>query len=327
MTPLLPISAVLLLTAPLAALQQQQTLPRGFDTAECNSSSSFPFNSISPHIWQWHYDSEQFDADGPIIITEVYVRTKSSAPVIDFNFPSVELVMASSPTDYSVNGDGVRFGHASEFDDNLNPDATVVRAASSWTASGIQPQEWIPFGLDQPFEYDPTLEDDFVLQVRKCLTTTTWNTSIDGQSGGARLNGGNRYGNTSDCNAQTYSSSNNEFVPVILIEYQPALPTLAVSPMAVGQLAHFSIDNLDPAGLAHILWSTTGSGPTQTFLGPVDLSPPLQVSFEVYADLSGVLEFSTFVPASLAGQTFFCQAAATFDGQLMLTNSLAIPVN
>jgi len=323
----IPILTIFLLAPAATAQTLQQTLPRGLDTTPGNSSTGFPFGSTSDQKWQWHYDSGQFDASGPIFIEEVYVRSVPSAPSMTFNIPSLELLMASSPTDYSVTGDGVHFGHSQTFSDNLNPDQMIVRAASGFVGTNVQPQTWTPLGLDQAFFYDPSLGEDFVLQLRQCVTFSPWSGSLDGQLGSSHQNGGNRYGDTSNCATLFSTTQNDEFVPVILIEYRPALPALSITPMAVGQLATFTIENVDTAGMARILWSTTGAGPTNTILGPVDLSPPLQISFEVYADLGGTLSFSTYVPASLSGTTFYCQAAAEHDGSLVLTNSLAIPVN
>lgn len=306
---------------------QMQTLPRGLETTEANSSTSFPFTSSASQVWQWHYDYAQFDATGPISIQEIYVRTVSTSPAMTFDFPSVEITMASSSTDYSVNGDGVSPGHDSNFAANLNPDRKVVKSGTPFLGNGVLPQEWAPLGLDQSFIFDPTLGQDFVVELRTCGVNQQWPGAVDGQSGPVLLNGGNRYGVTTNCIATISNTQNNEFVPVILVEYVLPNPSLWIGPMSVGQLADFELFNIDPGGLVRILWSTTGPGPTSTPLGPVELSPPLRVSLEVYADLSGALVFSTYVPAGLAGTTFYCQAVATKDGSFELTNAVAVVVN
>lgn len=318
------------LTTSAGAQTQVQSLPRGLDTTEANSSTSFPFASGSSHVWQWHYDSTEFDAVGPIRISEIYVRSKSTSPAMTFDFPSVEITLASSPTDYSINGDGFSPGHSTTFANNLNPDAKVVKSSTPFTGTSVLPQEWAPLGLDSDFVYDPTLGQDFVLEIRSCGAVQIWPAgSVDGQSGPSNLNGGNRYGVTSNCVATASTTQNDEFVPVILIEYTMPNPnpSLWIGPMSVGQLADFELFNIDPGGLVRILWSTAGAGPTNTPLGPVELTPPLQVSLEVYADLTGALVFSTFVPAGLAGTTFYCQAAATKDGNFELTNAVSVVVN
>ena len=318
------------LTPWAGAQTQVQSLPRGLDTTEANSSTGFPFASGTSHVWQWHYDSLEFDATGPIRISEIYVRSKSTAPAMTFDFPSVEVILASSPTDYSIAGDGVNPGYNTTFANNLNPDAKVVKSSTPFTGTSVLPQTWAPLGLDSDFVYDPTLGQDFVLEIRSCGANQIWPAgSVDGQSGPSNFNGGNRYGVTSNCVATASTTQNDEFVPVILIEYTTSNPnpSLWVGPMSVGQLADFELFNIDPGGLVRILWSTAGAGPISTPLGPVELTPPLQVSLEVHADLTGSLVFSTYVPAGLAGTTFYCQAVATKNGSLELTNAVSVVVN
>lgn len=315
-----------LLVASDAHAQGSQTLPDGYLTLEGNGASSYPFNSTSDHTWQWHYDSLQFDVDQPILITEVYVRTKSTSPDIAFDFPSVELVMASSPTDYTLLGNGVQAGHDTTFANNLNPDALVVRSGAPFTGVGVTPLTWMAFGLDEPFLYDPTAGNDFVLQIRKCGTFNSWGASIDGRSDSAGLNGGNRYGSTSSCVALTSSFSNNEFVPLIKIDWIPTGPAMSIAPMVAGELTDFHFDYVDPGGMIFIRWSTAGAGPTPTVVGDLLLSEPIHAAPTVHADLSGSLNFSTFVPVSLLGETFFCHAVVQKDGAFELTNPVQLEV-
>jgi hypothetical protein len=195
-----------------------QTLPRGFDAGTGGSGSAFPFNNTNDHIWQWHYDSGQFNAMGPIRILEISVRPLSPAQAAAFSFPSVEVVVASSPTDYSVAGNGTQPGHASAFAANLNPDQLVVRPASPWSIA-TPTSNWIPFGLTNSFLYDPTQGLDFVVQIRKCGTNVTWGASIFGATGSAGQVGGNRYGDQTNCMATNFSFNNNEYVPIVKIDY------------------------------------------------------------------------------------------------------------
>lgn len=309
----------MLLSSSLHA-QGSQTLPSGFDILPAGSASSYPFNTTANHKWQWHYDSAQFEMDHPIFITEVYVRTLSGSGPSTFDFPSVELLMASSPTDYIVGS------HDVIFDNNLNADATVVRSAAPFTGTAVPGFTWIAFGLDEPFLYDPTVGDDFVFQIRKCSTVSTWGASIDGATGSAGLVGGNRYGNLSDCSAVAQSTNNNEYVPVIKFDWTPTAPSMEVSPMVAGELATFLIDLVDPNGLVLIRWSLAGAGPTPTIIGDLLLSEPIHVAPAVHADSSGTLEFSTYVPAGFAGETFYVHTAVQRDGAFEFTNALQILV-
>ncbi|MAG58523.1 MAG: hypothetical protein CMJ83_19720, partial [Planctomycetes bacterium] len=146
-----------------------------------------------------------------------------TATVAAFSFGTWDVMLASSPTDYTVAGQGGVPGHSLTLANNLNSDATVVRTGplvgGPYPPSGAPAATWIPWGLTGTFTYDPTLGNDFVIQIDKCGTISMWGTSMDGQSGTAGLNGGNRYGDTAICNAVTTSFSNNEFVPTVRIDY------------------------------------------------------------------------------------------------------------
>jgi len=211
---------LLLLVAVSPLCAQMQTLPAGFLTTFGGAASSFPFNNANDHKWQWHYDSSNFTATYPIIINQVYVRALNGATIPAWDFTSVQVSMASSPTDYTVAGNGVQAGHSTTFAANLNPDLTVVRPAAQWAGTGVG--GWESLGMTVPFLYDPSLGDDFVVQIEKCGTVTTWGMSIDGKSGTAGLNGGNRYGDTVSCASATSTFANNEYVPLVRIDYTPA---------------------------------------------------------------------------------------------------------
>jgi len=317
--PILALSSALALVGSLAA-QGTQTLPSGYDTIAGNGSSSYPFNSTSDHKWQWHYDSGQFEMDQPILITEVYVRTFNTAGLATFDFPSVELLMASSPNDYQVSG------HDTVFDNNLNPDATIVRAAAPFTGTNVPALTWMAFGLDEPFLYDPSLGDDFILQIRKCGTVSTWGQSIDGVSGGSGVVGGNRYGNLSDCSAASQSTNNDEYVPTIKIDWIPTGPKMEIDPMIAGELTDFRFSFVDPGGEIVILWSLAGAGPTQVLMGDLLLSQPINRADLVHADNNGDLDFSTYIPLGLSGETFYCHSVVERDGVFEFTNPVEVLV-
>jgi hypothetical protein len=299
-------------------------LPAGHLTTLGSGSSSYPFNTTANHKWQWHYDSDQFLVQEPIFITKIYVRPEGA--ISSFNFPSVEVLMASSPTDYTVSGNGVQPGHDEIFDNNLNADAMIVRAGAPFTGANIGAADWVEITLDQPFLYDASIGDDFIVQIQKCSTVTTWSSSIDGASGSAGANGGNRYGNLSDCNATVDSFSNNEFVPLIKIEWAPSNPQYNITSMAGGAYSTFSIQYIDPRTPITFLWSMTGPGPTTIGLGDLMLSPPISMSFPILSQPEGLIEFSTLVPHSMSGLTFYTQSVVTRDGVVVLTNPLAMPV-
>jgi hypothetical protein len=222
---ILPLIALACALAPIAAQPLQQSLPSGFESGAGGGGSAYPFNSTSDQIWHWHYDSAQFNFVGPITITECYVRVLNNGTANPFDFPSVELTMATATTDYTVAGTPSQPGHDPVFANNLAADATVVRPAAPWVDPAPPTATWMPMGMVVPFTYDPTTGNDFILQIVKCGTNASWGQSIFGTLVvPAGTNGGNRYGSTSSCTATSFSFSNNEFVPILLIDYVPAGP-------------------------------------------------------------------------------------------------------
>jgi hypothetical protein len=222
------LSALLAATLSLPAFaQSSQTLPAGFENVQAGSGTAFPFNQLANHKWQWHYANSNFAQSGPIVITQIYVRALTpSLAVTAFDFPSLTVTCSQATTDYTV------AAHDPIFANNLGPNTQVVRSGP-WTGGPIPPSggataTWIPIGVTSPFTYDPTSGDDFILQIEKCGTNATLGVSLDGKTGSVGLNGGNRYGHVSDCAALTQSTNNNEYVPVIRIDYSDATTTPTV---------------------------------------------------------------------------------------------------
>ena len=188
-----------------------QSVPAGFLAAPNNSGTSFPQNNTADHIWQWHYDSPQFNTQATITILEVYVRSTGS-PVAPFNFPSWKVTMGTAITDYQV------VNHDPTFALNWSGDEMIVRQGP-WVGPGDPVGgTWMPMGITNPFVYNPTL-GDFIVQIEKCGTIAVWGTSMDGASGTAGAGGGNRYGDTANCTATIHTFNNNEYVPLIKIDY------------------------------------------------------------------------------------------------------------
>ncbi len=204
-----------------------QTLPNGLLSIDGNGTAQSPFNSTSSQVWQWVYDSGQFQATGPITITGISVRASQPTLVsAGGNFPNVRVTCSSSPNNYTATAQSTSFAA------NVGTNATVV-FNGAWTtgpitASGTATANWIPIPLTAPFAYNPTLGLDFLVQVEKCATTTTLGIPLDAQVGATGINGGNSYGNTVLCSIGTRTTANNESVPVIKIDY-----TLGQSPWQV----------------------------------------------------------------------------------------------
>jgi hypothetical protein len=212
-----PCAALLLASA--ASAQLTQTLPSGFDTVQGAAGSSYPFNTTLGQIWQWHYANSNFTQTGPITITEIHVRASSAAATVSaFDFPSVDVWCSEALTQYPL------ATHDPVFANNLGPNTALVRTGP-WTGGPVPPSggtsaTWIPMGLTTPFVFDPSNGSDFIIQIEKCATNATWATLIDGRIlTGPNTVGGNRYGHLSDCNATSHDFSNNEYVPIVKIDY------------------------------------------------------------------------------------------------------------
>jgi hypothetical protein len=185
-----------------------QVLPAAYESTPGNSFTSVPFDTADSQVWQWHYDSAQFAEQRPLRIREVEIRP-NGATFTSFSFPSVEIVLAESSTDYAA------ANHLTTFADNILR-SQVMRAAGPW--SGPATAGWLPLGLTGAFLYDPSGGNDFIVQIRKCGSGTLMG-PLDGQFAPGGTIGGNRYGHISNCAALTENFRNNEFVPIVRISY------------------------------------------------------------------------------------------------------------
>jgi hypothetical protein len=107
-----------------------------------------------------------------------------------------------------------------------------------------------------------------VIQIRKCGSTTLFGTSIDGSIGGPGVVFGNRYGSISSCTATSQSATNNEYVPIVRIDYLEE-NNLAVtqSGPGVGDLTVI-LTMLSPTGVEG--WTLTSG---TTTMGPPGSGP------------------------------------------------------
>ncbi|MCA9323047.1 MAG: hypothetical protein KDB53_20060 [Planctomycetes bacterium] len=196
-----------------------QTLPFGFDTTP-GTGTSLPFNSSSDQIWQWHYDTSEFNTIVPITIKDLGIRSGNNTAIGAFDFGLLSVVLGEAATNYTV------AAHNPNFAANLLRSDNVHGAA--FTGAGLAPSpgsvgNWQPFNLRSSFWYDPTTGNDFIVQLQTCGVNATFGTTIDGSSGSPGANGGNRYGDLSSCSATVATFNNNEFVPVTRISYFPAI--------------------------------------------------------------------------------------------------------
>ncbi len=206
-----------------------QTLPAGFLSAPTGAGgTAFPLGVSADQKWQWHYSASEFVAQGPITICGLSVRAASGGGgVTAFDFPSLTVTMATAITTY---GTGT---HHAVFSSNLGSDATVVHsgrwAGGPVASPGAATAPWVDIPLAQPFAYDPSA-GDFVIQLEKCGTTAHWGALLEGRAGTTGTNGGNRYGDLSNCAATTSNFSNDEYVPLVRLTYQQGVGAPCAAP-------------------------------------------------------------------------------------------------
>ena len=297
------------LSGTAGAQVSSQTLPAGFLSTGGNGGTALPQNSTADQKWQWHYDSGEFVAAGPICITQIWVRS-FGPPVAAFDFPNFTVTLATATTDYQVGS------HDSVFANNLSADTIVVRSGP-WTGSDPIGGAWIPFGLVVPFDYDPS-QGDFIIQIEKCGTNAIWGTAMEGQGGSAGTVGGNRYGNLLSCSATSDNFNNNEFVPIVRIDYIPGGPgtcgTLGVP--GVNDL----VINGQGSGLPSCIPVPVVVGSVLTLDGSGLPGSPITVSTAANCQVGALPIGSTYaLDLELATHAFFLDGTGAFTPPTPLT--------
>ncbi len=214
---LIIIASVLVLTVQTTWGQSfEQTLPSGFENNIGNGGTSYPFNTMNDTIFQWHYDTANFAASGPIMINEIYVRAQfPNLTVGSFFYTDMEITLIEASTDFAASD--------VDFADNIQR-GEVVRSGSFTNTFQTSPNNgvvasWMPLGTQKSFLYDPTSGNDLIIQIKICGVTTKMGVNLDG----AMNNLGSRRGHTFDCTALTSNFGNTNFVPITRIDYTPVL--------------------------------------------------------------------------------------------------------
>ncbi len=145
----------------------EQSLPAGYETYTANYITGTPFGGTADQHVQFICDSSEFAASGPVVIKEVYVR------VFDANtggfYPSVEVSLASAVNDYDNTA-----ANMLSFAGNMGPDLTLVRPAAAFNPGPQPGQRFVPLGIQNTFIYNPTLGNDFLVDIKRCGAGTPW---------------------------------------------------------------------------------------------------------------------------------------------------------
>lgn len=106
------------------------------------------------------------------------------------------------------------------------------------------------------------------------------------------------------------------------------LPSALVFPMpflVAGTTANFSVSGATPFDTVYFLYSLHGNGPTNTFLGVLDLTVPIGVLSSLPADALGNATATIFIPAAASGRTLYTQAVTLPTGQISNSHAISVP--
>ncbi|MCA9320476.1 MAG: hypothetical protein KDB53_07065, partial [Planctomycetes bacterium] len=197
---------------------ETQTLPAGFENTMANSSTTAPFNQPNDQRWQWHYDHAQFQATGPISITDISFRPNSpTAQPAAIDISSLEVVMIESSSSFEPASHPLTFS-GSVLRQRVVRAGPFTNATLKPSSGGVS--NWISLQLDKAFTYDPTSGHDFIVEVRACGINTPLGDNIDLASSSSTTAFGNRYGHTSNCTIdQINSFTFSNLVPVLKLDY------------------------------------------------------------------------------------------------------------
>ena len=273
-----------LLAVASSAQTLSQSLPNNLMTIEGSTSSAYPWSTANANAWHWNYDTTNFVANYPIVITGLYVRPNGGGTAVGGTHPNVEVTMASSLVDWSATGSTTVLANV------MDVDAALVYTGPFTMPAGAQttPAAWVPLGPITPFYYDPTQGKDFIIQVRTHGPNVSVMPSVDLHSGGSAQ----RYGSQTSSTITTANFSNVNIVAVVRIDYVPAAglfanfsgtPVTGTAPLTV----NFTDNSFtsDPNGVLAWAWDFDNDGnidstlqnPSYTYLSPGDYSVALTV--------------------------------------------------
>ncbi len=255
--------------------QFSQSLPNNLLTTEGSTSSAYPWSTTAANCWHWNYDTSNFVANFPIIITGLYVRPNGGGTSAGGTDQNVEVQFASSLVDWSTTGNGTVFASV------MDVDATIVYSGSVTIPAGVQttPAAWVPIGPITPFLYNPAAGKDFIIQVRAHGPNVVGMAAVDLHANGSAQ----RYGSQTSSTVTAANFSNVNIVPVVKIDYVPAAGLYAgfnASPVSGPAPLTVNFTNTsytsDPGGFTSYAWDLDGDSiidstipnPTFTYLAP-----------------------------------------------------------
>lgn len=328
---------------------QTVVLPPGFDSTEGTTSSAYPWGRGNSFIRvQYIYDTAQFASfgvAGPVLVTGCRFRANGGASNGAGTYNNVTVDVSSSVNDYLTPN--------LAFDQNHGPDRLNVQNGSVPVAAcaGTTPNNWyVDLNFSAPFVYDPTLGNDFLIDVvipaGSLSGSTPGAVDLEGVfTNPASINGCRIW--TTTATSTTATSGIQAIVAVIDLKLSgyagreafgsgcgtPAL-TLGATRPVFGSTASLDVANLpNGSGLGAVALGFTGFQPG------IDLTPLGMPGCSQYASVDSIAVFvpagttqSTPLPVpnmpSLTGLQVYAQALAFANGAnplgLISSNGMAL---
>lgn len=111
-----------------------------------------------------------------------------------------------------------------------------------------------------------------------------------------------------------------------LVEKASPMPIYSIANLTSPGTATMTIENCEATDKAMVGYSLSGSGPSTTAFGNVDMSPPIQRIGPFVPNAAGDIIKNINIPIGLSGATLWTQTLVIkSSGSSILTNSLAIP--
>lgn len=217
------VAAVSLVFAGAAFAQcSSQSLPAGYETFSAYYITGTPFGGTGDQHVQFIVDSSEFAATGAVTIKQLYVRIFDA--VSGGSYPSVEVTLASAVNDY----DNAAANMVS-FAGNLGPDQTIVRPAAPFGPGPQAGQTWVPVGINNNFNYNPTLGFDFIADFKRCGAGTPWShptyggnvLDAKGPTTPVRMRRYSLAGVTACQGGVAPTTNTSDFSAILLVEYYP----------------------------------------------------------------------------------------------------------
>jgi PKD repeat protein len=255
---------------PLCAAAAQVTVPTNLIGIEGNSSTAYPWNWTQPVTAQYIYDSSNFTSQSigaPILIQSLRFRANGGGTCTGRVYNNVTVKLSTCPVDY--------LAVVNTFASNHGPDLATVHVGtvtvSPITTAATPNAFYVDIPLGSPFLYDPNGGDLCVELVHDGTFTGGTSAAMDLLSTTTTTNLGARVWHSTQANAITAQSVQNNMTTALEIVHAPpaglaagfqADVTSGTSPLAV----NFTDQSFSsaPGGVLTWAWDFDGDNVTDS---------------------------------------------------------------